>query len=194
MPLNDLISRAITCYPNNHPGSLHLHLWPSGLPSQAKWRAQRLWRGIGRGCLCVETCTTEAQFHEVILGFEFTPDSVDLQHQHLGKRESLSGLRPSVVPLSCGFWRCPQFPVRSVPVWREIWEPACAAAWLSARPAHRHSNQTQSSPLSREISRLVKYGDWNLHRAASFSTSRFSFTCSNIKRLFYDNCLSYYSS
>lgn len=105
-----------------------------------------------------------------------------------GRRgESLSGLRSSAVLLLVAP-EVPTVPSASVPAWREIWERAVAAAWLSETP----ERQAQSLVSQNALWNMAVGASTGQHQA-SFSTSCLSMTCSDFKGLFHSNCSSYYS-
>lgn len=204
MSVSDLTCRATTCYLNNYQWvtyceSLHLHLWPIQLPSQAKWRAQWLWNVIGGGRPCVERETLLPSSIKSLGFWVYTQQTASTLSVNIWEKEKVclvwGCLRFSFLWLR----RCPQFPVsvcqsgvRSESRLLLLGYQRGQSIATVTKPKARCFKSPQSL-LSQNLLWNIVVGTSTGQIQASFSTSCLSMTCSNIKWLFHSNCLSYYS-
>lgn len=170
---------------------LHLHLWPSRLPSQAKWRTRRLSNAIGQDCLCVVPRILMLGSIKSLRFWVYTRQTALTPSINIWEKEKVCLVWGRLWLPFLWLQRCPQFPVwvcqsggRS-----ENWLLFCCCLAIGeARTLPQQPNSKLRAVPA--LFYVVKSGDWNLHWTASFSTSHFFY--SNNKYLFYYYYLSCY--
>lgn len=160
--------------------TLHLRLWPSGIPLQAKWRTQKLSSPIGRGRLCVEPGTMMLSSIKSLWFWVYTRQTASTPSINIWEKEKVCLVWGCLWLPFLWLQRCPQFPVwvcqsgERSESWLLLFCCCCCCS-LDIGDARRLPQQPNAK-LSAvpELFHIVKSGDWNLLWSASFSTSHFS--------------------